>query len=83
MIELSLYFALKLCYNVKGFIDSWKGKFIMKTNYKILWHILLDRNMKKLSELAGVGTYKINKLNKNKNVTVQVIGRFVNHWIVH
>ena len=23
-IELSLYFDLNLCYNVKGFIDSWK-----------------------------------------------------------
>ncbi len=48
----------------------------MKANYKKLWHILLDRNMKKkeLSELAGVSTYIINKLNKNENVTVKVLG---------
>ena len=45
---------------------------------------MLDRCMKKkLAELAGVGTYKINKLNKNRNDTMQVLGRFVNHWIVH
>ena len=49
-----------------------KGRFIIQANYKKLWHILLDRNMKKkeLAELAGVSTYTINKLNKNDNVTV-------------
>ena len=49
----------------------------MKANYKKLWHILLERNMKKkeLAELAGVSTYKINKLNKNENVTVEVLGK--------
>jgi len=30
---------------------------------------------KELAELAGVGTYKINKLNKNENITVQVLGK--------
>ena len=49
----------------------------MKANYKKLWHILLDKNMKKkkLAELAGVSTYTINKLNKNENVTVEVLGK--------
>lgn len=49
----------------------------MKVNYKKLWHILLDKNMKKkeLAELAGVSTYTINKLNKNANVTIEVIGK--------
>ena len=49
----------------------------MKANYKKLWHILLDRNMKKkeLAELAVVSTYTINKLNKNENVTVEVLGK--------
>ena len=48
----------------------------MKANYKKLWYILLHRNMKKkeLAELAGVSTYTINKLNKNENVTVEVLG---------
>lgn len=54
-----------------------EGRFIMKANYKKLWHILLDKNMKKkkLAELAGVSTYTINKLNKNENVTVEVLGK--------
>lgn len=49
----------------------------MKTNYKRLWHILLDRDMKKkeLAQIAGVSTYTINKLNKNENVTVEVLGK--------
>ena len=50
---------------------------VIKANYKKLWHILLDRNMKKreLSELARVSTYTINKLNKNENITVEVLGK--------
>ena len=54
-----------------------KGVFIIKANYKKLWHILLDRDMKKkeLAEMAGVSTYTINKLNKNDNVTVEVLGK--------
>ena len=48
----------------------------MKANYKKLWHILLDRDMKKkeLAQIAGVSTYTITKLNKNDNVTVEVLG---------
>ena len=49
----------------------------MKANYKKLWHILLDRDMEKkeLAQIAGVSTYTINKLNKNDNVTVEVLGK--------
>ena len=47
----------------------------MKANYKKLWHILLDRDMKKkeLAQIAEVSTYTINKLNQNDNVTVEVL----------
>lgn len=49
----------------------------MKANYKKLWYILLDKDMKKkeLAQIAGVSTYTINKLNKNENVTVEVLGK--------
>ena len=49
----------------------------MKANYKKLWHILLERDMKKkeLAQIAGVSTYTINKLNKNENVTVEVLDK--------
>ncbi|MFR8412700.1 MAG: helix-turn-helix domain-containing protein [Dialister invisus] len=69
-------YSLKLCFKREGYIRE-GGVFILKANYKKLWHILLDRNMKKkeLAELAGVSTYTINKLNKNDNVTVEVLGK--------
>ena len=30
---------------------------------------------KELAQIAGVSTYTINKLNKNENVTVEVLGK--------
>jgi conserved domain protein len=33
------------------------------------------KKKKELAELAGVSTYTINKLNKNENVTVEVLGK--------
>ena len=49
----------------------------MSISYKKLWHILLDRDLKKkdLAEMAGVSTYTINKLNRNENVTVEVLAK--------
>ena len=46
-------------------------------SYKKLWHILLDKDLKKkdLAEMAGVSTYTINKLNRNENVTVEVLAK--------
>ena len=43
-------------------------------SYKKLWHILLDKGLKKkdLVRLAGVSTYTINKLNRGDNVTTDV-----------
>ena len=49
----------------------------MKANYKRLWHILLDRDMKKkeLAQISGGSTYRFIKLNKNDNVRVDVLGK--------
>lgn len=49
----------------------------MSVSYKKLWHILLDKDLKKkdLAEIAGVSTYTINKLNRNENVTVEVLAK--------
>jgi DNA-binding Xre family transcriptional regulator len=46
-------------------------------SYKKLWHILLDKDLKKkdLGALAGVSTYTINKLNRGENVTTDVLQR--------
>ena len=49
----------------------------MSISYKKFWHILLDKDLKKkdLAEMAGVSTYTINKLNRNENVTVEVLAK--------
>jgi DNA-binding Xre family transcriptional regulator len=46
-------------------------------SYKKLWHMLLDKDLKKkdLVNLAGVSTYTINKLNRGDNVTTDVLQR--------
>lgn len=47
----------------------------MSVSYKKLWHLLLDRDMKKkdLAKASGISPYTINKLNGDGNVTVEVI----------
>lgn len=47
----------------------------MAVTYKKLWHILLDRDMKKkdLQEKAGLTKYAVNKLSRDENVTTEVL----------
>lgn len=49
----------------------------MAVSYKKLWHILIDRNMKKkdLEALAGINHYKMNKMSRNETVTIDVLGK--------
>ena len=49
----------------------------MSVNYKKLWHILIDRDMKKkdLEEAAQLTHYQMTKLANNKNVTTDVLAR--------
>ena len=49
----------------------------MATNYKKLWHILVDRELKKkdLQQMAALTHYQMTKLARNENVTTDVIGR--------
>lgn len=48
----------------------------MAVSYKKLWHILVDRNMKKkdLEEAAHITHYQMYKLTNNKSITTDVIG---------
>lgn len=52
----------------------------MAVSYKKLWHILIDRNMKKkdLEELAGINHYTMNKMSRDENVTADVLGKVCN-----
>ena len=49
----------------------------MTVNYNKLWHILLDRKMKKrdLQRLAGINEYMTKKLTRNENVPVEILGK--------
>lgn len=49
----------------------------MAVTYKKLWHILLDRNMKKkdLQEVASLTSYAMNKLSRDEAVTTDVLAK--------
>lgn len=49
----------------------------MAVSYKKLWHILLDRDLKKkkFQELAGLTGYAMNRLSRDENVTTDVLGK--------
>ncbi|NCC02266.1 MAG: XRE family transcriptional regulator [Clostridia bacterium] len=49
----------------------------MAVSYKKLWHILLDRDMKKkdLQEAAELTTYAMSKLSRDENVTTEILGK--------
>ena len=49
----------------------------MTVSYKKLWHMLLDRGMKKkdLQEAAGLSGYAMLKLGRDENVTTEVLGK--------
>lgn len=49
----------------------------MAISYKKLWHILLDRDMKKkdLAELAGLTSYTIKKMGRDEAVSTEVVGK--------
>ena len=49
----------------------------MAVSYKKLWHILLDRDMKKkdLQQAANLTSYAMSKLSRDENVTTEILGK--------
>ena len=49
----------------------------MAVSHKKLWHILLDRHMKKkdLENFAGLSHYTMSKMSRDENVNTEVLGR--------
>ncbi len=49
----------------------------MAVRYKKLWHLLLDRDMKKkdLQKAAGLTTYAMHKLSRDEDVTTETLGK--------
>ena len=54
-----------------------KGRIIMAVTYKKLWHILLDKNMKKkdFQEAVGLTGYAMHKLGRNEAVTTDILAK--------
>ena len=52
----------------------------MSVSYKKLWHILLDRDMKKkdLEEMAGISHYMMKKMSRDESVGANVLGAISN-----
>lgn len=50
---------------------------IMAVSYKKLWHLLIDRNMKKkdLQREASLTSYAMNKLGRDEAVTTDILAR--------
>lgn len=49
----------------------------MSTSYKKLWHILVDRNMRKrdLQIAANLTQYQMNKLARGEDITTDIVGK--------
>ena len=49
----------------------------MNVSYKKLWHLLLDKDMKKkdLQEKANLTAYAMNRLSRNEDVSTEIIGK--------
>ena len=49
----------------------------MAVSNKKLWHILIDKDMKKkdLEELAGINHYTMNKMSRGEDVTIEILGK--------
>ena len=54
-----------------------KGQMKWQLHIKKLWHMLLDRNMKKkdLQRAANLTNYAMNKLSRNETVTTDVLAK--------
>lgn len=50
---------------------------MMAVSYKKLWHMLLDKDMKKkdLQEMAELTPYTMNKLSRDEDVTTETLGK--------
>ena len=49
----------------------------MAVTYNKLWHLMIDRGMKKkdLKEAAGLTSHAMMKLRNNENITTETIGK--------
>lgn len=77
MLRFNKLYGILILYIYGRFYPTKKGRLPMAVTYKKLWHILLDRDMKKkdLQEEAGLTGYAMHKLSKNEAVTTDVLAK--------
>ena len=56
-----------------------KGNVIMAVSYKKLWHLLIDRNMKKkdLQEAASLTKHAMRKLSRDEAITTDTLAKIL------
>ena len=76
-VEISTFMLLLRQLYAIIYICCFEGVAKMSVSYKKLWHILLDRDMKKkdLAAMAGLTPYMMKKLTRDEPVTTEVIGK--------
>lgn len=74
-----LVFSVKWIILLKKHNEYTRGEIGM-ISYKKLWHLLIDRDMKKsdLLRSANISTTSMAKLSKNENVTTDVLQKVCN-----
>ena len=77
MLRFNKLYGILILYIYSHFYPTKKGRLPMAVTYKKLWHILLDRDMKKkdLQEEASLTGYAMHKLSKNEAVTTDVLAK--------
>ena len=60
-----------------GQCDSMGGGRFMAVSYRKLWHVLLDKKIKKieLKEISGISDYSFRKLRNDQDVSTEVLTR--------
>lgn len=60
-----------------NFTKNRKGKINMAVSYKKLWHLLIDKNMKKkdLQEAANLTSHAMRKLSHDEAVTTDTLAK--------
>ena len=62
---------------IVDFLYLEKESTVMMVSYMKLWHLLLDKNMKKkdLEAATGISHYVMNKMSRNENISTEAVGK--------
>lgn len=71
--DFAIDFCSNLCYTTK--VKDLIMEYTRMVSYKKLWKLLIDKDIKKseLSQMAGLSTFTLNKLNHGENVNTDTL----------